>query len=75
MAMNGGVIPMLWLLKEREGPKFSGGLEDFMDWRIAIREYLSVFTLDGSGITESIKLEVLNKTLNATNRTVLLTHK
>ena len=70
-----GIAPLLLLLKELEAPRFSGALEDYVDWRIAIRQFTGLLASEGGGLPEAIKLEVLNKALDETNRSMLQTFR
>ena len=70
-----GIAPLLILLKELETPKFSGSLEDYDDWRIGIRQFAGLLASEGGVLPDAFKLEMLNKALDETNRTILQTHR
>ena len=69
------MAPLLLLLKELEAPIFTGALEDYVDWRIAIRQFMGLLASEGGMLPEAIKLEVLKKALDETNRNILQTFR
>ena len=69
------IAPMLLLLKELETPRFTGSLEDYVEWIIAIRQFTGMLASEGGVLPEALKLEVLNKALDETNRSILQTFR
>ena len=41
------IAPMLLLLKELDTPRFTGSLEDYADWRIAIWQFTGLLASEG----------------------------
>jgi hypothetical protein len=63
------------LLKDLDTPKFSGNLEEYMDWRIGLRQFMDLVAPDRGTLTDAVKLEVLNRALDGTNRSIPRAHR
>ena len=45
-----------------------------MDWRISLRQFMDVMTPQG-GLSNALKLEILGRALDPTNKSILQEHR
>ena len=72
---GGGLEPVLLLLKDLEIPKFSGHPEKFLEWRVQIRRFLEIASMEKGNLPEAIKMELLARALDTKNRNILVAHQ
>ena len=72
---GGGLGPVLLLLKDLEIPKFSGHPEKFLEWRVQIRRFLEIASMEKGNLPEAIKMELLARALDAKNKNILTAHQ
>ena len=65
---------LMWL-KDMDAPRFSGKIEDFMDWKIALNQFMELMSPAQGGLSNAMKLEILNRALDPTNRIILQAHR
>jgi hypothetical protein len=65
---------LMWL-KDMDAPRFSGKIEDFMDWKIALNQFMELMSPAQGGLSNAMKLEILNRALDPTNRNILQAHR
>jgi hypothetical protein len=69
-----GISPYLMFLKGLEIPLSSGEVEDFIDWKINIRQCLDVLGDQGK-LPNAMKLELLSRALDPDNKNILQAHR
>jgi hypothetical protein len=63
------------LMKGLETPKFSGQLEEYMDWKVNFKQYVELLSMERGSLPDAVKLEVLSRALDNSNRTILQAHR
>ena len=63
------------LMKDMVVPQFSGNVEEFMDWRIGLRRYMSILANETGDLSNDIKMEILSRALDRTNQIILQGHQ
>ena len=65
-----GSAVLSMLLKDATVPKFTGKTQDFWDWHVELCQYIRLLS-SGGELPEAVKLEVLRRSLDEVNASIL----